>query len=63
MSVSDNGIGIAEMSQDKVFDEFFRKSNNSVVYDIELHIVKQTVEVLEGSVKVKSAWGRGSCFV
>jgi len=63
ISVSDNGIGIAEMNQNRVFDKFFRESNSSEGYGIGLHIVKQTVEVLEGSINVKSAKGRGCCFI
>lgn len=63
ISVSDNGIGIAEMNQNRVFDKFFRESNSSEGYGIGLHIVKQTVEVLEGSINVKSAKRRGCCFI
>lgn len=63
ISVSDNGIGIAERNLDRVFDKFFRESNNSQGYGIGLHIVKQTVEALEGTINVKSAQGRGSCFI
>lgn len=63
ISVSDNGIGIAEMNQERVFDKFFRESNSSEGYGIGLHIVKQTVEALEGTINVKSAQRKGSCFI
>lgn len=63
ISISDNGIGISEVNQERVFDKFFRESNTSDGYGIGLHIVKQTVEIVQGSIRVKSAQGKGSCFI
>jgi signal transduction histidine kinase len=60
--IEDNGIGISEAYQDKVFDMFFRASSRSAGTGLGLYIVKETVEKLEGSVKVVSAVGKGSTF-
>lgn len=62
-SISDNGIGIAKVNHDKIFDKFFRESYKFNGYGIGLHIVKQTVEILQGTVKVKSVEGIGSTFI
>ncbi|MCR4029657.1 MULTISPECIES: sensor histidine kinase [Flavobacterium] len=63
LKVSDNGIGIATAYQEKIFDQFFRASNTIEGYGIGLYIVKQTVEILGGTVQVKSVQGKGTCFI
>ena len=63
ISVSDNGIGIDQVFHDRIFDKFFRESSTSQGYGIGLYIVKQTVEMLEGSIKVESALGQGTNFI
>lgn len=63
LMISDNGIGIAAAYQDRIFDQFFRASDTTQGYGIGLYIVKQTVEILEGSVQVKSAQDTGTCFI
>ncbi|HEY1194862.1 HAMP domain-containing sensor histidine kinase [Flavobacterium sp.] len=63
LKISDNGIGIATVYQERIFDQFFRASNTAEGYGIGLYIVKQTVEILGGTVQVKSVQGKGTCFI
>jgi signal transduction histidine kinase len=58
ITICDNGIGIPENEQDKIFKEFFRSSN--IIKDkhegagIGLSIVKEIIEKHEGSISVES---------
>jgi signal transduction histidine kinase len=58
ISVCDNGIGIPENEQNKIFKEFFRSSNISKDKHegagIGLSIVKEIIEKHEGSISVES---------
>jgi PAS domain S-box-containing protein len=60
--VKDNGIGIDEKNQKKVFDMFYRVSKKSVGSGLGLYIVKETVEKLNGNIYLKSKKGAGSEF-
>lgn len=62
LSISDNGIGIASKHQDKIFDMFFRISSQSNGSGIGLYIVKDTVQILQGSIEVHSEEGKGTTF-
>ena len=64
--VKDNGVGIPDNQQDKVFQKFFR-SNNAVRYQTEgtglgLYISKNIVEQSGGKIWFKSIEGIGSDF-
>lgn len=66
VTVKDNGVGIPEKQQDKVFQKFFR-SNNAVRYQTEgtglgLYISKNIVEQSGGNLWFKSIEGLGSEF-
>lgn len=63
ISVMDNGIGITEENQQKVFDMFYRISKKSVGSGIGLYIVKETVEKLNGQISVDSSPGNGTTFI
>jgi len=56
---SDNGIGIEKDHLDKVFDMFYRAHSTSKGSGLGLYILKQTVDMLNGFVKVESKvhWG------
>ncbi len=64
--VSDTGIGIKEENFDKVF-EAFEQENSGVAHKfggtgLGLSIVKRFVEMMGGSVELRSVYGEGSTF-
>jgi len=62
VTISDNGIGIALEHIEKIFDIFFRATSASNGTGLGLHIVKDTVERLNGTVQVQSQLGVGTQF-
>lgn len=62
ISVKDNGIGISEENQAKVFEMFSRLSKQSVGSGLGLYIVKETVQKLNGAISLESLPGEGSVF-
>lgn len=60
--VGDNGIGIPQKYQDRLFNLFFRASNQSFGSGLGLYILRNAVEKLKGSVSLKSEEGVGSQF-
>ncbi len=56
----DNGIGIDQQYVPKIFDMFFRASEQSTGSGLGMYIVKQTVEKLGGWVDLESALGEGT---
>jgi signal transduction histidine kinase len=63
ISVKDNGVGIEEQYQQRIFDMFFRVSETSIGSGLGLYIVRESAEKLKGSVKVISERGIGSEFI
>ncbi|WP_277480214.1 sensor histidine kinase [Catalinimonas alkaloidigena] len=63
MKVEDNGIGINEEHQLKIFDMFQRFSHHKDGTGMGLYIVKTTVEKYKGCVSVESEAGQGSTFI
>jgi signal transduction histidine kinase len=66
VNVTDNGIGIAEEDQNKIFDRFYRANNASVQKvpgtGLGLHIVRSIVEMHGGEMQVTSKLEQGSTF-
>jgi len=62
VTISDNGIGIAQEHIGKIFDIFFRATASSSGTGLGLHIVKDTLERLNGTVEVQSQLGVGTQF-
>lgn len=62
MSVEDNGQGIDREHIDNIFNMFYRASESSDGSGLGLYIVKETIEKLSGSIKVRSEKGAGSVF-
>ncbi|WP_051068852.1 ATP-binding protein [Cesiribacter andamanensis] len=58
--VEDNGIGIPKDYISKVFDMFFRATDRSEGSGLGLYIVKQTVELLQGSINIESKEREGT---
>jgi PAS domain S-box-containing protein len=66
VEVADSGIGIEKENQEKLFSPFFQAggslSRKNKGTGLGLSICKSLVELLEGSISVKSELGRGSTF-
>lgn len=60
--VRDNGQGIAPEHQSKIFNMFYRASENSDGSGLGLYIVKETLDKLGGSILVESEPEKGSTF-
>ena len=61
-SVEDNGDGIAEDYQDKIFNMFYRASEKASGSGLGLYIVKETLEKMNGTISHQSTLGKGSLF-
>jgi PAS domain S-box-containing protein len=59
----DNGIGIGAENLNKIFEMFYRASEQSEGSGLGLYIVKNAVEKLAGQVNVESQPGVGTTFV
>ena len=60
ISFKDNGIGIKADYLDKIFDMFFRAADYSQGSGLGLYLVKQTIDKLNGSIKVESKPNKGT---
>lgn len=60
--IVDNGIGIAQEHQEKIFDMFYRGTELSNGTGIGLHIVKEIMTKLNGKISFESTFGEGSTF-
>ncbi|MGZ5242712.1 MAG: PAS domain-containing sensor histidine kinase [Bacteroidia bacterium] len=58
--IADNGTGIEQKQQDKIFDLFYRASGSYKGFGLGLYIVKNAVEKLEGTIDVHSVPGVGT---
>jgi PAS domain S-box-containing protein len=62
ITVKDNGKGIKDEYLPKIFDMFFRASQDSYGSGLGLYITKQVVEKLAGTIEVTSELGQGTEF-
>lgn len=64
LSIKDNGIGIPEAEQAYLFEPFKRASNSSSIQGsgLGLHLCKQLIEQMGGSIHFKSEYNQGSHF-
>jgi len=62
MRVIDNGSGIPEKHLPKIFDMFYRASENSQGSGLGLYIVKEALQKLGGTIWVESEFKIGSTF-
>ncbi|HAR20466.1 MAG TPA: hypothetical protein DCR46_07380 [Cytophagales bacterium] len=60
--VEDNGVGIGQEYQDKIFDMFYRASEMSSGSGLGLYIVKTALNKLKGSIEVHSTPNVGTKF-
>lgn len=62
ISIEDNGRGISREHHHRIFDMFYRASENSEGSGLGLYIVKETLDKLGGDISVHSEAGKGSTF-
>jgi len=65
INVWDTGVGISEGEQQKIFTRFYRSSvtaNSTKGVGIGLSLVKDLVDLLKGTIEVKSSEGKGAAF-
>jgi signal transduction histidine kinase len=64
LTVEDNGIGIAEIDQQHLFERFFRAGNVTNIQGtgLGLHIVSKYIELMNGSIHYKSELEKGTTF-
>jgi signal transduction histidine kinase len=62
ISIKDSGIGISEEDQVHLFSSFYRGRNavNIQGTGLGLHIVKRYVDILQGTISLKSKIGEGT---
>lgn len=62
LEIKDNGIGIPEQYQERLFELFFRASNQSFGSGLGLYITKNAVEKMDGRIELESQAGIGTRF-
>jgi signal transduction histidine kinase len=62
LEVEDNGQGIAQEHQVRIFEMFFRATPNASGRGLGLYILKRSVDKLRGTIDIKSEPGAGSTF-
>ena len=66
ISITDNGIGMSEEFQKRIFEIFERERNTTSSHiegsGIGMGITKKLVELMDGTIEVKSKQGKGSTF-
>jgi signal transduction histidine kinase len=62
IAVTDNGPGIPEESIPKIFEMFYRASQNTEGTGLGLYIVKEALKRVKGSISVTSILGQGTRF-
>ncbi|MCD0467262.1 PAS domain S-box protein [Flavobacterium sp. ENC] len=62
LTIADNGIGIAPAYHEKIYDMFFRLSGKKEGSGIGLYIVKDAIEILQGSIAIESEEEIGTIF-
>jgi PAS domain S-box-containing protein len=65
LEVQNQGIGIPEEEQDKLFERFFRAKNAQDIQGtgLGLHIIKQFVDLMSGTIDFKSKTNKGATFL
>ncbi len=63
ITVEDNGVGIAAAHQGRIFELFYRASNQSFGSGLGLYITRNAVEKMKGTIEMFSEEGVGTKFV
>ncbi|MEM6268310.1 MAG: ATP-binding protein [Bacteroidota bacterium] len=62
ITVTDNGVGIPKEYQDRIFELFFRATNQSFGSGLGLYITRNAVEKMDGTISFESEPGEGTQF-
>ena len=62
LAVMDNGEGIPEAIQPKIFDMFYRGHLESEGSGLGLFVVKNALEKMKGNIRFQTATGKGTVF-
>jgi hypothetical protein len=62
IKVKDNGSGIPEEYQSRIFEMFYRANQHAPGSGLGLYILKRSIDRLHGTIEVESKVGEGSCF-
>lgn len=66
ITITDNGIGMSEEFQKHIFEDFEREHNSTASHiessGIGMGITKKLVELMDGTIEVKSKQDKGSTF-
>lgn len=62
IEVEDNGLGIRQKDQDRIFDKFYMSGDNKKSSGLGLYLVKDAVTELGGKIEVRSELGMSSTF-
>lgn len=62
ISIEDNGQGIPAHSMTKIFDMFFRASQETDGTGLGLYIVREALAKIKGKIEVESEFGKGTTF-
>jgi two-component system, sensor histidine kinase len=62
IEIEDNGEGIKPEMQPKIFDMFYRGTENAKGSGLGLYIAKEAAVRINGSISVRSEYGKGSVF-
>lgn len=60
LEFNDNGIGIREKHQGKIFDMFYRATERSQGSGLGMYIVRQAIEKIDGTISLTSKYGAGT---
>jgi two-component system, sensor histidine kinase len=62
IEIEDNGEGIRDEMQSRIFDMFFRGSDNAKGSGLGLYIAKEAASRINGNISFRSEYGKGSVF-
>jgi len=62
ITLEDNGIGIADEKQQKIFEMFYRTTSHSKGSGLGMYIAEETLNKLNGTITLKSKLNVGTTF-